>query len=150
MLANPRTFRCPNCSEMINDSMTQCRYCSVPVDPGVAQLIADRQEKANQAYSDASFLRTAAIAMYVFLGLSLLPFLPFVFWGFLVTFVVVIVLLIRWQLRYATLVTDDADYKRARRSWWISFALLLGVPVIFIIRVVIEVLLLISRGELGG
>ena len=33
MLANPRTFRCPNCKEMINDSMTQCRYCSVPVDP---------------------------------------------------------------------------------------------------------------------
>ena len=23
MLANPRTFRCPNCKEMINDSMTQ-------------------------------------------------------------------------------------------------------------------------------
>ena len=71
MLANPRTFRCPNCSEMINDSMTQCRYCSVPVDPGVAELIADRQEKANHAYSDASFLRTAAFAMYVFLGAKL-------------------------------------------------------------------------------
>ena len=23
MLANPRTFRCPNCKEMINDSMAQ-------------------------------------------------------------------------------------------------------------------------------
>ena len=147
MLANPRTFRCPNCNEMINDSMTQCRYCSVPVDPSVAQLIADRQEKANQAYSDASFLRTAAIAMYVFLGVSLI--IGFAFWGFLVTFVVVIVLLIRWQIRYATLVTDDPDFKSARRSWWISLALLLGVPVIFIVRIVIEVLLLVSRGELG-
>ena len=151
MLANPRTFRCPNCNEMINDSMTQCRYCSVPVDPAVAQLIADRQEKANQAYSDASFLRTSAIAMYVFLGLSWLPLLPFLFFiGFLIVFVIVIVLLIRWQIRYATLVTDDADYKSARRSWWISFAMLLGVPVIFIIRIVIEVLLLVSRGELGN
>ena len=150
MLASARTFRCPNCNEMINDSMTQCRFCSVAIDPGVAQLTADRQEKANQAYSDASYLRTAAIAMYVFLGLSLLPFLPVVFWGFLITFVVVIVLLIRWQIRYANLITDDPDYKSARRSWWISLAMLLGVPVIFIIRIVIEVLLLISRGELGN
>ena len=150
MLARPRTFRCPNCSEMINDSMTQCRFCSVPVDPGVAALIADRQEKANQAYSDASYLRTGAIAMFVFFGLSLLPFVPFVSWAFLGTFIAVIVLLIRWQIRYATLVTDDPDYKSARRSWWISLALLLGVIVIFVIRIVIEVLLLIFRGELGN
>jgi hypothetical protein len=135
---------------MINDSMTQCHYCSVPVDPGVAQLIADRQEKANQAYSDASFLRTAAIAMYVFFGLSMVPLLGFAFWGFLITFVVVIVLLIRWRIRYGTLITDDVDYKSARRSWWISLVLLLGVPVIFIARVVIEVLLLIARGVTLG
>ena len=147
MLATPRTFPCPNCKEIINDSMTECRFCSVPVDPGLAQLIADRQEKANHAYSDASYLRTAAIAMYVFLGLSLIPFVPIVSWAFLVTFIVVIVLLIRWQIRYGGLVTDDADYKSARRSWWISLVMLLGVPVIFVIRVVIGVLLLISSGQ---
>ncbi|HYK22059.1 MAG TPA: hypothetical protein VEV42_15070 [Pyrinomonadaceae bacterium] len=144
MLATVRTFRCPNCNEMINDSMTQCRYCSVPVDPAVAQLIADRQEKANQACSDASYLRTAAVAMYVFLGVSLVPLLGFAFWGFLITFVVVIFLLIRWQLRYGSLVTDDADYKTARRSWWISLALLIGVIAIFIVRIVIEALLLFT------
>jgi hypothetical protein len=147
MLASPRTFPCPNCKEIINDSMTQCRFCSVPVDPNVAQLIADRQEKANHAYSDASYLRTAAIAMYVFLGLSFVPLLPIVFWGFLITFIVVIVLLVRWQISYSGLVTDDADYKSARRSWWISLAMLLGVPAIFIIRLVIEVLLALSSGQ---
>ena len=68
MLANPRTFPCPNCNEMINDSMTQCRYCSTPVDPAVAAMIADRQEKTNRACSDASYVKTAAIAMFVFLG----------------------------------------------------------------------------------
>ena len=140
MLANPRTFRCPNCSEMINDSMTQCRYCSVPVDPAVAELIAERQEKANHAYSDASYLRTTVIGMYVFLILSWFPFLPFVFWGFLITFVVVIVLLIRWQFRYASLITSDPDFKKARRSWWIAFALFLGVPALFIFEVALEVL----------
>ena len=146
MFAAPRTFRCPNCNEMINDSMTQCRFCSVPVDPGVAQLIADRQEKANKAYSDASYLRTAAIALYVFFGLSMVPLLGFAFWAFLITFVVVIVLLIRWQIRYRGLITDDDDYKKARRSWWISLVLLLGVPVIFIVRILIEALILLLSG----
>ena len=150
MLANPRTFRCPNCNEMINDSMVQCRFCSVPVDPNIAQLIADRQEKANSACSDASFLRTAAIAMYVFLGLSMIPFLPVVFFGFVITFVVVVVLLIRWYVRYATLISDDADYKKARRSWWISLAMVLVLPLVFIIRSLIEVLLLIYSGDLSN
>jgi heme O synthase-like polyprenyltransferase len=131
---------------MINDSMTQCRFCSVPVDPGVAQLIADRQEKANQAYSDASYLRTATIAMYVFFGLSMVPLLGFASWAFLITVVVVIVLLIRWQIRYRALITDDADYKKARRSWWVSMVMLSGVPVIFAVRVVIEVLFLVASG----
>ena len=146
MFAAPRTFRCPNCQEMINDSMTQCRFCSVPVDPGVAQLIADRQEKANHAYSDASYLRTAAIAMYVFFGLSMVPLLGFAFWAFLGALFVVIVLVVRWQIRYRSLITDDPDYKKARRSWWISLVMLMGVPVIFVVRVVIEVLFLVASG----
>ena len=129
MIANPRTFRCPNCNEMINDSMTQCRYCSVPVDPAVAQLIGERQEKANQSYSDASFLRTAAVAMYVFMGLSFIPFLPVVGWGFLAIFILVLVLLIRWQVKFGRLVTNDADYLKARRSWRLSLVLwLLAMP----------------------
>ena len=141
MIANPRTFRCPNCNEMINDSMTQCRYCNVPVDPGVAQLIAERQEKANQSYSDASYLRTAAIAMYVFMGLSFIPFLPVVGWGFLITFIVVLVLLIRWHMKFSRLVTNDADYLKARRSWRLSLILwLIAIPVGFIVRPLIYLL----------
>jgi hypothetical protein len=135
MSASPCTFPCPSCKEIINDSMTQCRYCSAPVDPGVAQLIADKQQKANQAYSDASFLRTAVVAMYVFLGLSFIPFLPVVTWGFLIIFVVVIVLLVRWYVRFSGLQTDDADYLSARRSWWMSLVLLIvAIPVAFIVR----------------
>lgn len=135
MIANPRTFRCPNCNEMINDSMTVCRYCNVPVDPGVAQLIAERQEKANQSYSDASYLRTAAVAMYAFLGLSFIPFVSVLGWGFLITFVVVLVLLIRWQVKFGRLVTNDADYLKARRSWRFSLVLwIVAIPLGFIVR----------------
>lgn len=134
-MMNPRTFPCPNCNEIINDSMTQCRYCSTPIDPGVAQLIADKQAKVNQAYSDASYLRTAAIAMYVFLGLSFIPILPVVEWGFVITFVAVIVLLIRWQVKFSGVVTNDVDYQKARRSWMMSLLLLIvAVPLGFIVR----------------
>ena len=145
VIANPRTFRCPNCNEMINDSMTQCRYCNVPVDPGVAQLIAERQEKANQSYSDASYLRTAAVAMYVFLGLSYVPVIGLLFgWGFVITFIVVLVLLIRWQVKFGSLVTNDADYLKARRSWRLSLilwivAIFLGFIIPFLIQLVLVV-----------
>ena len=142
MLANPRTFRCPNCNEMINDSMTTCRYCSTPVDPAVAAMIADRQEKANRAYSDASFARTAAVAMFVFLGLSFVPFLPVVYWGFVITFFVVLVLLILWHVRFASLVTNDPDFQRAKKSKNIALLLLIiAAPLGFIIRPLIDVII---------
>jgi hypothetical protein len=147
MLANPRTFRCPNCNEMINDSMTTCRYCSTPVDPGVAAMIADQQEKTNRACSDASYLKTAAVAMFVFLGLSFVPFLPVVYWGFVITFVVTLVLLILWQVKFGSLKTNDPDYQQARRSKNTALILLIAAaPLGFIIRPLIGVILsLITR-----
>ena len=120
--------------------MTQCRYCNVPVDPGVAQLIAERQEKANQSYSDASYLRTATIAMFAFMGLSFIPFIPLVGWAFLITFIVVLVLLIRWQVRFGRLITNDADYLKGRRSWRLSLILwIVAIPFGFILRPLVYV-----------
>jgi Ca2+/Na+ antiporter len=118
----------------------------VPVDPGVAQLIADRQEKANQSYSDASYLRTAAVALYVFLLVSYVPLIGWIFgWGFLVTFIVVLVLLIRWQVRFGSLVTNDADYLKARRSWRLSLILwIIAIFLGFIIPFIIQVALVVA------
>ena len=142
MSFGPRTLRCPNCNEMINESVKQCGYCSVPLDPGVAQLIADKQEKANQACSAASYLRTATIAMYVFLGLSLIPFLPLVSLGFLIVFVVVVVLLISWQVKYSGLTISDPDYQAAKSSWRTSFILMIvAAPLAFIVRPLLQLLL---------
>ena len=123
MLAQPRTFRCANCNEMINDSMTQCRYCSVPLDQGIATLLADRQEKANQAYSDASYLRNAAVTMYVFMGIGLI--FGMAYWAFVGAFIVVTILLIRWQWKFSDLLTNDPDYEQARRSKNIALILLI-------------------------
>ena len=142
MITSPRTFRCPNCNEMINDSMKQCRFCSVPIDPGVAALIAERQEKANQACSDASYLRVTTIAMFVFLGLSLVPLIPFVYWGFLVTFFLSVGLLIRWQVKFGNLITNDPDYKQARRSRTVALILVIvAAPLGFIVRPLLDLIL---------
>lgn len=134
MLAQPQIFPCPNCNEIINDSVKECRYCSAPVDPEVARIAAALQSKVNQACSDASYLRIAAAAMFVFLGLSFVPFLP-TYWGFIVTFVIVILGFIRWQVKFGELQTGDPDYVRARHQKNTALLLwLVAIPVGFIVR----------------
>lgn len=149
MSFSPRTLRCPGCNEMINESVKQCGYCSVAIDPGVAQLIADKQERANQAYSAASYLRTATIAMYVFMALSLIPFLPLVSLGFGITFIVVVVLLISWQVKYSGLIISDPDYETAKRSWRSSFVMMMvAAPLGFVVRPLIQELVFgLAAGE---
>jgi len=127
---------------MINDQMTQCRFCSVLIDPGVAALVAERQQRTNQACSDASYLKTTAVAMFVFLGLSLIPFVPLVSWAFLITFIVAVVLLIRWQVKFGSLITSDPDYQRAKRSRNIALLLVIAAaPLGFVIGPLIGVLI---------
>jgi hypothetical protein len=109
---------------MINETAAQCRFCSLAIDPGVAELIAGRQEKVNEACSDASYLRRTAMAMYVFLGFALV--FTFAYWGFLITFWMGLLLMIRWQVKFGELITNDPDYAKARRSKSISLLLLLG------------------------
>jgi hypothetical protein len=128
MLAQPQTFPCPNCKEIINDSMERCRYCDAPVDPQAAAEAAALQSRVNQACSDASYLKTAALVMWAFLGVSLIiPAFQFlVFLGFVATLVVVLVLVVRWQLKFNQIRTDDPDYPRAKRSKNLAFLLWLG------------------------
>ena len=123
MFPKVRTFPCPNCKEIITHGVTQCRFCLVPVDPGVADLVTGRQENVNQAVSDASYLRSAAVAMFGFLAVGMV--LTFAYWGFVGTFVVVGVQLLRWQIKFSDLLTSDPDYHKAKRSKNISFVLFL-------------------------
>jgi hypothetical protein len=122
-----RTYRCPNCSEMVNERMTTCKYCQVALDPAVGLMLAERQDKANQAYSDASYLRNAAVGMFVFLAVSRVFGLAY--FGFIATFVVSLVLFIRWQVKFSNLLTNDTDYASAKRSRNFSLLLiLLAIP----------------------
>lgn len=107
MFAQPQIFPCPNCNEIIDDDMERCRYCAAPVDRQAASAAAEVQSKVNQECSDASFLKTAAAVMWVFLGLSLIPFIPFVYWGFFFTFLAVLFMAIRWQVKFSFIQTKD-------------------------------------------
>jgi hypothetical protein len=134
-MLNPRTFPCPNCKEIINDQMEVCRYCKVPVDPAIAAQQAELQSKVNKACSDASFMRTAAAAMFVFMAISLIPFVPLVEWGFLMSFFLVLIMAVRWQISFGSLVTNDPDYVKAKRSRNVALILwVIAIPVGFIIR----------------
>lgn len=142
MLNQPRTFNCPSCNEVINDSMDVCRFCSAPIDKEAALAAGEIQSRVNQAVSDASYLRTAALTMIAFMGLSFIPFVPLVGWGFLITFFVVLVLLVRWYVKYLSIDTKDPDYVKARRAAVLALVLWLVALIIgFIVRVVLAAVL---------
>ncbi|HWS90742.1 MAG TPA: hypothetical protein VN282_27480 [Pyrinomonadaceae bacterium] len=137
-----QTFPCPNCNEIINDSARECRFCHAPIDPQAARAAGELQAKVNQACSDASYTKTAAYAMFVFLLLSFIPILPLVSWASLVTFVAVIVMVIRWQVKFGGLQTRDPDYKTAKLSRNVALILwIVSIPVWFVGNVVVGLLL---------
>ena len=129
-MVETHTFPCPNCKEIINDSMKECRYCHVPIDPQWARAASDFQSRVNDACSDASYLKTAAYVMVAFLVLDLIPFVPLVWMAYIVTFFAVIFLIIRWQTKYGSLRTPDPDYKSAVLSRNIALVLwIVAMPV---------------------
>ncbi|MDQ3906954.1 MAG: hypothetical protein M3268_01285 [Acidobacteriota bacterium] len=142
MLEQIRRFPCPSCRQIITDDLAKCRYCGAPVDKAIAQAAADTQDRVNQAYSDASFLRTAAAGMWVLLLLSLVPFIPLVGYGFIFTFFAVIVLFVRWQVRFANINTPDPDYAKAKRNKNVALALwVAAIPVGFIFGPLLSILI---------
>ncbi len=142
MFSQLRTFQCPQCREVVNESMERCPFCSNTIDHQAAVAAAEVQERVNRSYSDASYSRSAAVAMLVFLGLSFVPLIPVVYWGFLATFVVVIVMVIRWQVRFGRLRTEDPDYRQAVYRKNLALVLwLLAIPLGFILRPTITAVL---------
>lgn len=95
------------------------------------------------------YLRTAALAMYVFLTVSLIPFVPFVSPAFMIVFVVVVLLLVRWQIKFGGLISSDSDYQAARRSWRTSLVMMIvALPLGFVVRPIVQaVLFRFAAGE---
>jgi hypothetical protein len=136
---NAGIFECPVCKQTIDSSSTKCRFCSATVDPAVAEAATEKMAKVNQACSDASFLRTMAIAILVFLGLLFFPILNLLgslgydFLMFAVPFMT-----IRWWVKFGRINNaDDRDFKRARVTV-IVVSIFGSFPLLFLIASAIQ------------
>jgi len=129
--ASPGIFECPNCKQTIDTSATQCRFCSALIDPVAAHAAAERMARINQACSDASFLRTAAISILVFIGVMFIPFMGLLgLVGYYFLLIAVPFLTIRWCIKFHGTRTDDPDFRHARVTV-IVISVLVAIPIFF-------------------
>ena len=143
-----QTFPCPNCNEVINDSMRECRFCQALIDPRAARAAGELQARVNQACSDASYTASAAYVMLALLVLSVLPFIPLVWVAYLLTFFTVIFMIVRWQMKFGDIRTHDPDFKRALFSRNVALGLWLVAMPLWIVGSVVAsfVIALLVRG----
>jgi len=134
-----RMLQCPSCNETIDASSQQCRFCLAPIDPVAAQAAADVMSKVNQACSDASFVKTAAGAILVAFVLRFVPLVSGL--GNLAFFVLLIAvpaMAIRWWVKFSGIKTDEADFRRAKKT-----VAAVGIPITIVL---LAVLILFSVG----
>lgn len=68
-MGEPTIFECPACKETIDAKAETCRFCGVAVDHESAHKAAALMAKVNQACSDASYMKSTALALPVFFAL---------------------------------------------------------------------------------
>jgi hypothetical protein len=113
--------------------MDKCRFCSSPVDHAAAEAAADIQDKANQAYNDASVIRNMAAVMWMFFLVRFIPFVGIVGWiGMFAMLGAVPVKLILWWLKFGRIKTTDPDYKRAKKNLLIASLIWLPLPLLLV------------------
>jgi hypothetical protein len=142
------TFPCPNCNEIINDSVRECRFCRALIDSQAARAASELQSRVNQACSDASYAASAAYVLLGLLVLSVLPFIPLVWVAFLLTFFAVIAMIVRWQVKFGDIRTHDPDYKRALFSRNVALVLWLVAMPLWIMGNIVAgfIIALLMRG----
>lgn len=142
-LGKVQVFRCPNCQEFINTSLTECSFCHATVDVQAAQMAADAQGHAAQAYSDASVLKIMARA---FLTLYLLSWIPiiggFAGWGAFFLSIAVPIMFLRWWKKHASVQSADPDYPKAKKMSFVAMAFWGGTMVLWFILFIVQSVLL--------
>jgi len=74
-------------------------------------MAANLMAKVNQACSDASYLKIAAVAMLAFIGMMFVPFLGLVgFGGYYFLMFAIPVLVIRWWIKFGRIKSDDKEF----------------------------------------
>jgi hypothetical protein len=127
-------FECPKCRETIDSTAEVCRFCGEKVDQETALKAAAILSKVNEACSDATYMRSTALAIPVFF---VLRFVPFFSWlgaiGFIALNFAIPIWALRWWRRFAKLQSTDADFRKARTSVEVTAAVVVGMLVLFVI-----------------
>jgi hypothetical protein len=132
-LAEPAIFECPNCKETIDANAETCRFCGMKVDHEAARRAAALMAMINKAYSDASYIKIAALAIPVFFLVRIVPFFGWVgLVGVWVLLFAVPIGAMRWSLKYREIATDDAEFRRARSTVKRTGLIVAGVLVLFL------------------
>lgn len=123
---NSGIFECPHCHQTINLMDAQCPFCSTVIDKASAQIAVAKMSRINQACSDASFLRTMALSIFIFMALMIVPFFSWIgLGGFYFLAVAVPFMSIRWWYRFYGLKAEDSDLNKAKITVIIISALCL-------------------------
>jgi hypothetical protein len=132
-------FQCPKCNETIDNTAETCRYCGQPVDDAAAVKAAELLSKINQACSDASYMKSCALALPVFFVLRYVIFLSMLGGiGFIGLSIGIPVWALRWWLKYGRIADDDPEFLRARKT--VMFAGI-GASILFVVFVIAPFLL---------
>lgn len=134
-----KAFQCPNCQQFINNSMSSCKFCAMPLDMQTISNAVVNQHDVTNAYSLASTIRVLAGLAIMLYFLSYIPFIGFliyiVHW---LVFLAVPVLLIVWLIQYSGLRTTDPEFKEAQKFCLTAFFMWIG---LIVLRVVLFILL---------
>jgi hypothetical protein len=145
-MGEPTIFECPSCKETIDAKAENCRFCGVKVDRDAALKAAAVLSRVNQACSDASYMKSTALALPVFLVLRFIPFLSGLgSIGFWVLLIAIPFWALRWWFKYRKIETDDSDFRRARKSVLVTGIVVSCLLVIFVLLFIVSVLFIASR-----
>jgi hypothetical protein len=110
-------FPCPKCNETIDNTAETCRFCGQPVDHEAALKAAQLLSKINQGCSDASYMKSCALAIPVFFVVRYIPFVSTVGGvGCLGLSIGIPAWALIWWLKYGSIKVDDVDFIRARKT----------------------------------
>jgi hypothetical protein len=130
----PTIFQCPKCNETIDSSAEFCRFCGSTVDHEAAHRAAQLLAKINQACSDASYMKSAALTIGVFFLLRLVPFITMLgMVGFYGLLIVIPIWALRWWVKFGALVSHDAEFRRARTTVTICGIVVAALLLLFLI-----------------
>lgn len=142
----PETFRCMNCGEVINTSLTECGFCGVTIDHEAALAAADFQKTFDNACTEARTLRIMSLMLVAFYAASWLPLYgDHVGMYFFVLFILVPVMLGRWWMVYHRFQPNDENFRKAQRNVMIAMIVWGAMGGVWLAVVLIRTFLMAGR-----